>query len=147
MKKLLFLLLLACGLAHAESSVPDLTAEQWQEDLDFLANEIATRHRDPFHFAGKAGFDLAVSDLRGRIPSMKDYEVVAGLQRLAVLVGDGHTLAKQGSECTFQLRRGCWGVCRRTGNAGPSFKRPSRSYGAGFGSGLRGILSSRIAAW
>ncbi len=91
MKKLLFLLLLACGLAHAESSVPDLTAEQWQEDLDFLADEIATGHRDPFHFAGKAGFDQTVSELRGRIPSMKDYEVVAGLQRLAALVGDGHT--------------------------------------------------------
>ena len=29
----------------------------------------------------------------------------------------------------------------------PSFNHPLRSYGAGFGSGLRGILSSRIAAW
>src|SRR5690606_1258512 len=75
----------------AGSSVPDVTPEQSQDDLDVLANEIATGHRDPFHFAGKARFGQAVSELRGRIPLMKHYEVVAGLQRLAALVGDGHT--------------------------------------------------------
>src|SRR5690348_11762152 len=91
MKKLFCVLLLASNLAHGEASLPDLTAEQWRQDLEFFANEITTKHRDPFHFTSKSDFDAAVSNLRQRIPSMKDYEIVAGLQHLAALIGDGHT--------------------------------------------------------
>jgi hypothetical protein len=49
-----------------------LTAEQWRQDLEFFANEITTKHRDPFHFISKAEFDQAASNLRQLIPSMKD---------------------------------------------------------------------------
>lgn len=91
MKKLFCILLLASTFAHGEASLPDLTAEQWRQDLDFFANEITTKHRDAFHFISEADFNQAVSDLRQRIPSMKDYEVVAGMQHLAALIGDGHT--------------------------------------------------------
>ena len=91
MKKLFCILLLASNLAHGDAPLPALTEEQWRQDLEFFANELATKHRDPFHFIGKAEFDLAVSSLRQRIPSMKDYEVVAGLHHLAALIGDGHT--------------------------------------------------------
>lgn len=91
MKKLVCLLLLASSVALGESSLPTLTADQWRQDLEFFANEIATNHRDPFHHIRKAEFEQAVSNLRQRIPSMKDYEVVAGLQQLAALIGDGHT--------------------------------------------------------
>ena len=87
MKRLFCLLLLAVNLSHAEASLPALTAEHWRQDLDFFANEITTKHRDPFHFISKTEFDQAVSHLRQRIPSMKDYEVVAGLQHLAALIG------------------------------------------------------------
>jgi hypothetical protein len=92
MKKLFCILLLASNFAHGEASLPALTAEQWQQDLQFFANEITTKHRDPFHFISKADFDQAASNLRQLIPSMKDYEVVAGLQHLAAIIGDGHTL-------------------------------------------------------
>ena len=91
MKYLLCILLLASNFAHGEASLPALTAEQWRLDLEFFANEIATKHRDPYHFISKAEFDQAVSNLRQRIPSMKNYEVVTGLQHLAALIGDGHT--------------------------------------------------------
>jgi hypothetical protein len=90
-KNLLCIFLLASNVAYAEASLPDLTAEQWRQDLEFLAHEITTKHRDPYHFISKAEFDQAVSNLRQRIPSMKDYEVVVGLQHLAALIGDGHT--------------------------------------------------------
>lgn len=104
MKKLLCLLFLASKLAHGQTSLPALTPEQWQRDLEFFASEITTRHRDPFHFVGKAEFDRAVSDLRERIPSLKDYEVVAGMHQLAALIGDGHTfLDTSGLYGTFPL--------------------------------------------
>ena len=91
MKNLFCILLLAFTFAHGEAALPDLTAEQWRQDLDFFVSEITTKHRDPLHFVNKPQFEQAVSELRQRIPSMKDYEVVSGLQHLAALIGDGHT--------------------------------------------------------
>ena len=104
MKNLLCFLLLASNFAYSEASLPDLTAEQWRRDLEFFANEVTTKHRDPFHFISKAEFDQAVSNLHQRIPAMKDYEVIAGLHRLAALIGDGHTfLATSGLYARFPL--------------------------------------------
>ena len=91
MKKLLWILLLACNFAHGQASLPTLTAGQWRQDLAYFAHELATRHRDPYHFTSKATFNRAVADLGARIPSLKSYEVVVGLQHLAALIGDGHT--------------------------------------------------------
>src|SRR5689334_2006233 len=63
-KKLLCVLLIVSTFARAEASLPALTAEQWRQDLEFFANEITTKHRDPFHFTSKSDFDQAVSQLR-----------------------------------------------------------------------------------
>ncbi|MCI3951931.1 MAG: hypothetical protein K0R53_1428, partial [Burkholderiales bacterium] len=67
MRKLFCILLLASSIAQGESPLPALTAAQWRQDLEFFANEITTKHRDPFHFISKAEFDQAVSNLRQRI--------------------------------------------------------------------------------
>jgi hypothetical protein len=71
--------------------IPSRTAEQWRQDLLYFVNEVTTKHRDPYHYTSRAEFDRAVTALRERIPSMQDHEVVVGLQRLAALIGDGHT--------------------------------------------------------
>ncbi len=123
MKKLVCVLLLASYFAHGEASIPDLTAEQWRQDLEFFANEIATKHRDPFHFISKAEYDQAVSNLRQRIPSMKDYEVVAGLQQLAALIGDGHTfLDTSGLYQRFPLESFWFGNDLRVIRAAPEYR-------------------------
>jgi hypothetical protein len=123
MKKLFCLLLLASNLAHGEASIPALTAEQWRQDLEFFANEITTKHRDPFHFISKAEFDQAVFNLRERIPSMKDYEVVAGLQHLAALIGDGHTfLDTSGLYKKFPLEGFWFGNDLRVIRAAPEYR-------------------------
>jgi hypothetical protein len=122
MKKLFCILLLASGFAHSEASLPALTAEQWRQDLEFFANEITTKHRDPFHFISKAEFDQAVSSLRQRIPSMKDYEIVAGLQHLAALIGDGHTfLDTSGLYKRFPLEGFWFGNDLRVIRAAPEY--------------------------
>ena len=72
-------------------AIPSLTAEQWTKDLHHFAHEIRTEHRDPYHLISKARFASEVAALETEIPRMKDYEVVVGLQRLAALIGDGHT--------------------------------------------------------
>ncbi len=124
MKKLFWILLVASNFAHGESPLPVLTAEQWQQDLDFLANEITTRHRDPFHFISKAAFEREVSDLRQRIPAMKDYEIVAGLQRVAALIGDGHTfLDTSGLYARFPLEVFWFGDELRVIRTAPDYRK------------------------
>lgn len=124
MKHLLCLLLLISNVAYGEASLPDLSAEQWRQDLDFLADEIATKHRDPFHFISKAEFDQVVSNLRERIPSMKDYEVVAGLHHLAALIGDGHTfLDTSGLYAKFPLEGFWFGNDFRVIRAAPEYRK------------------------
>jgi hypothetical protein len=91
MKNLLWIVLLAPTLAYGRAALPVLTAEEWRQDVAYFAKEIATQHRDPYHFTSKAKFDQAVANLRKRAPSMKGYEVIVGLQHLAALIGDGHT--------------------------------------------------------
>ena len=124
MKKLFCILLLASTLAHGEAAFPDLTAEQWRQDLDYFASEITTKHRDPFHFISKPDFEQAVSELRQRIPSMKDYEVVAGLQHLAALIGDGHTfLDTSGLYARFPLEVFWFGNDLRVVRAAPEYRQ------------------------
>jgi hypothetical protein len=77
----------------ASAQIPSLTAQQWIADTQHFADEIRAHHRDPYHLISKARFDSEVAALKARIPSMKGYEVVVGLQRLAALIGDGHTFA------------------------------------------------------
>src|SRR2546430_7118477 len=94
MRNLLWVWLLSATFAPGQvsiPSIPSLTAEQWRQDLLYFANEVTTKHRDPYHYTSRAEFDRAVTALREGIPSMQDYEVVVGLQRLAALIGDGHT--------------------------------------------------------
>ena len=124
MKHLLWLFLLASTFACSQTSLPTLTAEQWQEDLGFFATEITTKHRDPYHFIDKDKFDQAVSDLRKRIPSMKDYEVVVGLQHLAALIGDGHTfLDTSGLYKSFPLEVFWFGDDLRVIRAAPEYRQ------------------------
>jgi hypothetical protein len=70
MKHLLWIALLASGFACSPASIPVLTPDQWRQDIAYFANQIATKHRDPYHFISKAKFDQAVADLSERVHSM-----------------------------------------------------------------------------
>ena len=95
-KTLLWIALLLANSAFGQTSIPTLTAEQWRQDLGDFVKEVTTKHANPYHVTSKAQFDQAVSELRERIPSMKNYEVVVGLQHLAALLGDGHSFIDTG---------------------------------------------------
>jgi hypothetical protein len=124
MKHLLWIALLASTFAYGRASIPALSPEQWRQDVDYFAHEIATKHRNPYHFISKAKFDQAVSDLRERIPSMKNYQVVVGLQHLAALIGDGHTfLDTRGLYERFPLEVFWFGNDLRVTRAPPEYRQ------------------------
>jgi hypothetical protein len=76
---------------HAHPPKPALSKEQWRDDLNVFTQELTQRHKNPYHLVTQAAFEQAVAELYTRIPIFKDYEVVHGIQRLAAMIGDGHT--------------------------------------------------------
>ena len=82
---------LALAQTPAASSPPAMTAEQWREDLRFMASEMRLRHPNLYHEVKKAEFNSAVAGLDARIPALQRNQIIAEMMRIAALVGDGHT--------------------------------------------------------
>lgn len=88
----LALCLLAALPVSASAAPPtELTAQQWRDDLAFMAADMRQRHPNLYHSVSKEKFDAAVADLDTRIPSLKRNQIIVGMMRIAALVGDGHT--------------------------------------------------------
>jgi hypothetical protein len=71
-----------------------LTKAQWREDLQFLARELPKRHANAFHHTPRERFEAEVADLDRRIDKLNADEIYVGLDRIANLVGDGHTFVE-----------------------------------------------------
>ncbi len=70
-----------------------MTAELWRQDLAQLEQELITRHPSPFWKTPQHRLHAAFQDLAARVPSLDDYQIFAGIERLTALLGDGHTSA------------------------------------------------------
>lgn len=68
-----------------------LSKAQWREDLQYLARELAKRHKNLYHSVSKEKFDEMVSKLDAEIPALQDYQIVVRLLEITAKVGDGHT--------------------------------------------------------
>jgi len=79
-------------LTVAGAPLPDSAeVRRWGEDLDFLAREMPARHASLFHAMSRAQFDSALTRIRDRLPSLARHQAIVELQRLAAMVGDGHS--------------------------------------------------------
>jgi len=90
MKKLILLPLMAL-LTLAAFSQQKATAADWQSDLRFLQQTV---HKDyPFLFKNitDKAFDAEVEQLYKAIPSLKEYEIIAGFARIVSSFKYGHT--------------------------------------------------------
>jgi len=74
---------------------PDVAAQGrdagWRYDLAFWAQEVRRLHPAPFHATPEGEFDRRVAALHDRIPQLTDEQVMLELQKLTVLLGDGHS--------------------------------------------------------
>jgi hypothetical protein len=68
-----------------------ITPAQWREDVDAFAADLPKRHANAFFHLSRAGFDGQVADLRRRLPGLNGDQVFVELERIANLIGDGHT--------------------------------------------------------
>jgi hypothetical protein len=86
MPKVALLLLLISSPAFTQSR-----DERWRQDLQYLVEQITTKHPNAFTVTTRAQFDEAVRALNGSIPQRTDFTVVAEMQRILASVGDAHT--------------------------------------------------------
>src|SRR5262245_27606853 len=79
----------------ATSSPTPSRDEGWRSDLDDLVARMEAIHPNLFFAVPQSEFDAAVDDLRARMPSMSDPQIVVALMRLVALPGskgrDGHS--------------------------------------------------------
>ncbi len=70
-------------------------AQQWQEDLQYLAKKMPERHKNLFHSISADEFQQAVDHLKDQLPTLTDNQSIVELMRLVALVSsrgrDGHT--------------------------------------------------------
>ncbi len=71
-----------------------MTTRQWREDLEFLARELPRRHANAFHYTPRERFEAEVAALDRQLDGLNADEVYVGLDRIANLVGDGHTFVE-----------------------------------------------------
>lgn len=88
----------AQGAAPAATQRPQLTPDQWREDLRFFATNIEKTHKNLFHTMSREQFQAAVKKLDERIPSLQDHEIVVELMRIVAMIGDGHTSVRIGDQ-------------------------------------------------
>ena len=101
---LLALLPLPAAAQQSAQARPELTADQWREDLRFMAAEMKARHASLYHKVTQAEFDAAVADLDRRIPQLQRNQVIVGMMRIAAMVGDGHTRVDPRKDKAFGFR-------------------------------------------
>jgi hypothetical protein len=87
-----FLGSLFCNPLQAQSTRPDTAdVRRWREDLAYLRKEMPARHANLFHEMSRAQFDSALSSIEARLPTLARHQVIVELQKLAALIGDGHS--------------------------------------------------------
>ena len=76
--------------AQLDPALP-LTAEQWQQDLQFLASQLPLLHKNAFTKITPEQFNQAVADLSRDIPVLEAHEIVVRMMRIVAMIGDAHT--------------------------------------------------------
>ena len=87
----LFAVLSASASSAQVVSLDSAAVRQWREDLAFLRKEAPARHANLFHAMSRVQFDSALNSIDTRLPTLARHQVVVELQKLATLIGDGHT--------------------------------------------------------
>ncbi len=67
------------------------TRDQWQSDIDTLAENLLGRHPNFFTKHTVEEFEDAIDDLNQRIDTLEDAQIIIELSRLVALGGDPHT--------------------------------------------------------
>lgn len=78
------------------------TAEEWQEDLEFIQQTIHREYPFLFKKTTAEAFDQKVNALRAAIPSLDHHEIITGFARIISSFEYGHTSLRLGGKAGFR---------------------------------------------
>ena len=88
----ILLLVLCDSLVIAQGEQLDQReAQQWREDLRYLAEQLPLRHKNLFHSMTKEKFETSVHQLDERIPTLSRQQIITEFARIGARIGDGHS--------------------------------------------------------
>src|SRR2546423_1635218 len=65
-------------------AAPALSADEWREDLAYMAEEMERRHRNLYHTVSREEFERATQKLNERIPLLARHQIIVGMALLVV---------------------------------------------------------------
>ena len=68
-----------------------LSDEKWQDDITYLLENLGKVHINPYHSASKTNIELALNDLKGKVPRLSENEILARIAEAVAMIGDGHS--------------------------------------------------------
>jgi tetratricopeptide (TPR) repeat protein len=77
--------------AAKDKPSPPMSAQEWREDLQFLAAQMRLKHKSLFHTMTEAEFTREVAKLDSDIPNLNDDQIYVRLLQLTTLIQDGHS--------------------------------------------------------
>ena len=72
-------------------SIAQLTPEQWQEDIDYLAENLLERHPNFYTLHTVDEVEDAIDVLDAKLETLDDEQIVMEISRLVAMGGDAHT--------------------------------------------------------
>ena len=82
----------------------ELSDEQWIEDIDYLAKELPTRHKNLFFNITQDNFEKQIEGLKKEVPHLNDDQIKIGVQKIVASIGDAHTNIAFGFQKKFPLK-------------------------------------------
>jgi hypothetical protein len=79
------------AVSSSAQTLDSADVRRWREDLAALRTEMPARHVNLFHDMSRAQFDSALTSIDARVPTLERHQVVVALEKLASLIGDGHS--------------------------------------------------------
>ena len=91
-------LLLLFTISILNAQVSSKEAKKWRADLQDLKQQLTERHVNLFHTVSKDTFELAVTHLDEKIPTLNQAQILVRFAQLVAMIGDGHTSFYPGNQ-------------------------------------------------
>ena len=76
----------------AYSQYPDLSVQEWKEDLHYLKGLINDKYSHLFHRITQEDFNQSIATFERSIPNLDAHEIVVGFAKLIAQFKIGHTV-------------------------------------------------------
>lgn len=81
------LILIINSIVYAQSP----SVEVWKQDIEFYKSELEKNHIDLYNTISKEVFEEEINQIKSKVNSKSDTEIILDLMRLTRKIGDGHT--------------------------------------------------------